>query len=86
MLDTEHLNAGETVKALNLAHREGLAAIAFFRRQRKPAGAGWSATSGSPKRVIERLEQMQLVEESFLGREPGLQLTIVGQAMEAKVS
>ncbi|TCL65838.1 hypothetical protein EV286_112159 [Rhizobium sp. BK251] len=85
MLDTEHLNASETVKALTRAQREALAAIGFFRRQRK-AGRGWLVGDKRlSEKVIERLEQMQLVEESFLGGEPRLQLTIVGQAIEAKM-
>ena len=37
------------------------------------------------EQVVERLEQMQRVEESFRGGEPRLQLTIVGQAIEAKL-
>ncbi|HEY0122206.1 MAG TPA: hypothetical protein VGC14_10690 [Rhizobium sp.] len=85
MLDTEHLNASETVKALTRAHREALAAIAFFRRQRN-AGRGWLAGDKRlSEKVIERLEQMQLAEESFPGGEPRLQLTIVGPAIEAKL-
>ncbi|MFF0924374.1 hypothetical protein ACFYE8_32715 [Rhizobium leguminosarum] len=43
----------------------------------------------SDKRVSERSssawEQMQLVEESFLGGEPRLQLTILGQAVKEKL-
>ncbi|WP_204326721.1 hypothetical protein [Rhizobium lusitanum] len=65
MLDTEHLNASETVKALTRAQREALAAIAFFRRQRK-AGRGWLVGDKRlSERVVERLEQMQLVEEKL---------------------
>ncbi|KAA0693383.1 hypothetical protein DTW90_26560 [Neorhizobium sp. P12A] len=85
MLDTEHPNTSETVKTLTRAQREAIAAIAFFRRQRK-AGRGWIVGDKRlSERVIERLEQMQLVEESFLKGEPRLQLTIVGQAIEAKL-
>jgi hypothetical protein len=85
VLDTEHPNTVETVKTLTRAQREAIAAIAFFRRQRK-AGRGWLVGDKRlSEKVIERLEQMQLVEESFLGGEPRLQLTIVGQAIEAKL-
>lgn len=83
--DTEHPNAVETLKALTRAQREAIAAIAFFRRQRK-AGRGWLVGDKRlSERVVERLEQMQLVEESFLGGEPRLQLTIVGQAIETQL-
>jgi hypothetical protein len=37
------------------------------------------------EKLVERLEQMQLVEESFLGGEPRLQLTILGQAIKEKL-
>jgi hypothetical protein len=85
VLDTGHPNASETVKTLTRAQREALVAIAFFRRQRK-AGRGWLVGDKRlSEQVVERLEQMQLVEESFLGGEPRLQLTIVGQAIEAKL-
>lgn len=83
LLHPEHPNTSETLKTLTRAHREALEAIAFFRRQRK-AGRGWLV---GDKRLSERSlsEQMQLVEESFLGGEPRLQFTIVGQAIEAKM-
>lgn len=85
LLDTEGPNTIETVRTLTRAQREALAAIAFFRRQRK-AGRGWLVGDKRlSEKVVERLEKMQLVEESFLGGEPRLQLTIVGQAIEAKM-
>lgn len=37
------------------------------------------------EKVVERLELMQLVEETFLGGEPRLQLTILGQAIKEKL-
>ena len=85
MLHPEHPNTSETLKTLTRAQREALEAIAIFRRQRK-AGRGWLVGDKRlSERVVERLEKMQLVEESFLGGEPRLQLTIVGQAIEAKM-
>lgn len=36
-------------------------------------------------KVVERLEHMHLVEESFIGGEPRLQLTIIGQAIQAQL-
>lgn len=85
LLHPEHPNTSETLKTLTRAQREALEAIAFFRRQRK-AGRGWLVGDKRlSERVVERLEKMQLVEESFLGGEPRLQLTIVGQAIEAKM-
>jgi hypothetical protein len=65
--------------------RDALRAIAFFRRQRK-VGKGWLVGDRRlSDKLIGRLEQMELIEESFSGGEPRLQLTIVGQAMEAKL-
>lgn len=80
-----HSDAGDTIKSLTRAQRQALAAIAFFRRQRK-AGRVWLVGDKRlSEKLVERLEQMQLVEESFLGGEPRLQLTIIGQAIKAKL-
>ena len=80
-----HSDAGDTIKSLTRAQRQALAAIAFFRRQRK-AGRGWLVGDKRlSEKLVERLEQMQLVEESFLGGEPRLQLTIIGQAIKAQL-
>lgn len=37
------------------------------------------------EKLVERLEKMELVEESFIGGQPTLQLTIVGRAIEARL-
>ncbi|MBB3464213.1 hypothetical protein [Rhizobium sp. BK377] len=37
------------------------------------------------EKLIERLEKMELVEESCIGGQPTLQLTIVGRAIEARL-
>jgi hypothetical protein len=37
------------------------------------------------EKIVERLEQLELVEESFVGGEPVLQLTVVGQAIKARL-
>lgn len=80
-----HSDAGDTIKSLTRAQRQALAAIAFFRRQRK-AGRGWLVGDQRlSEKLVERLEQMELVEESFLGGEPRLQLTIIGQAIKAQL-
>jgi hypothetical protein len=75
----------DAVNGLSRTQREALAAIAFFRRQRK-VGRGWLVgDTRVSEKLVERLEQMQLVEESFLGGEPRLQLTILGQAIREKL-
>lgn len=80
-----HPDPADTIKSLTRAQRQALAAIAFFRRQRK-VGRGWLVGDKRlSEKLVERLEQMELVEESFLGGEPRLQLTIVGQAIKARL-
>ena len=80
-----HSDAVDTIKSLTRAQREALSAIAYFRRQRK-AGRGWLVGDKRlSEKVVERLEKMELVEESFLGGEPRLQLTIIGQAIKAQL-
>jgi hypothetical protein len=49
-----------------LDHRPTLA-IAFFRRQRKVARGWLVGDKRVSEKIVERLEQMALVEESFLG-------------------
>ncbi|WP_234907974.1 hypothetical protein [Rhizobium rhizogenes] len=36
------------------------------------------------EKIVERLEQLELVEERFVRGEPVLQLTIIGQAIKAR--
>ncbi len=67
------------------AQQDALRAIAFFRRQKK-VGKGWLVGDRRlSEKIIERLEQLELVEESFVRGEPVLQLTIVGQAIKARL-
>jgi len=81
----EHPGPAETARILTRNQRDTLRAIAFFRRQRK-AGSGWLVSDKRlSEKMIERLEVMELVEESFIGGRPTLQLTIVGRAIEAKL-
>jgi hypothetical protein len=76
----DHPDAAQTAKNLTPAQREALRAIAFFRRLRR-AGSGWLiGDKRLSEKLVERLEAMELVEESFIGGQPRLQLTIVGQA------
>lgn len=85
MPSREHPGPAETAKSLTRSQREALRAIAFFRRQHK-AGKGWLVGDKRlSEKLVERLEMMELVEESFIGGEPILQLTIVGRAIEAKL-
>lgn len=80
-----HSDAADTIKSLTRAQREALSAIAYFRRQRK-AGRGWLVGDKRlSEKVVQRLEKMELVEMSFLGGEPRLQLTIIGQAIKAQL-
>jgi len=85
MISSDHRGANVTAKSLPRTQQEALRAVAFFRRQKK-VGKGWLVgdkhLSG---KIIERLEQLELVEESFIGGEPVLQLTIVGQAIQARL-
>jgi hypothetical protein len=37
----DHLDPAKTLKSLTRTQREAITAIAFFRRQRKPAEVGW---------------------------------------------
>ncbi len=77
--------AGETLRSLTRTQEEALRAIAFFRRQRK-VGRGWLVGDKRlSEKLVERLEKMELVEESFIRGEPVLQLTIVGLAIKAQL-
>lgn len=80
-----HTGPAEAAKSLTRTQRDALRAIAFFRRQRK-AGRGWLVGDKRlSEKLVERLEMMELVEESFIGGQPTLQLTNVGRAVEAKL-
>jgi hypothetical protein len=81
----DHPAAVEAIGILTPTQEEALRAIAFFRRQRK-VGRGWLVGDKRlSEKLVERLEKMELVEESFIRGEPVLQLTIVGQAIKAKL-
>ncbi|MBW9081103.1 hypothetical protein JNB84_24375 [Rhizobium pusense] len=81
----DHPAARETIRSLTRTQEEALRAIAFFRRQRK-VGRGWLVGDKRlSEKLVERLEKMELVEESFIHGEPVLQLTIVGQAIKAQL-
>ncbi|MDP9773253.1 UNVERIFIED_ORG: hypothetical protein QE434_002062 [Rhizobium sp. SORGH_AS 755] len=76
---------GETLRNLTRTQEEALRAIAFFRRQRK-VGRGWLVGDKRlSEKLVERLEKMELVEESFIRSKPVLQLTNVGQAIKAQL-
>lgn len=80
----EQPGPAETAKSLTRGQRDALRAITFFRRQRK-VGRGWLVgDKWLSEKLVERLEMMELVEESFIGEQPALQLTIVGRVIEAK--
>ncbi len=81
----DHPHPTDIVKSLTRAQREALTAISFFRRQRKAARVWLVGDKRLSEKIVERLEKMQLVEENFLGGEPRLQLTIVGQAIRAQL-
>lgn len=75
----------DTAKSLTRAQQDALRAIAFFRRQKK-LGKGWLVGDKRlSEKIVERLEQLELVEEHFLRGEPVLQLTVVGQAIKARL-
>jgi hypothetical protein len=79
----DHPAAGETLRSLTRTQEEALRAIAFFRRQRKVGRRWLVGDKRLSEKLVERLEKMELVEESFIRGEPVLQLTIVGQAIKA---
>lgn len=75
----------DTAKMLTQNQQDALRAIAFFRRQRK-VGKGWLVGDKRlSQKIVYRLEQLDLVEESFVGGVPVLQLTIIGQAMKLQL-
>jgi hypothetical protein len=81
----DHPAADEAIGSLTRTQEEALRAIAFFRRQRK-VGRGWLVGDKRlSEKLVERLEKMELVKESFIRGEPVLQLTIVGQAIKAQL-
>jgi hypothetical protein len=79
----DHCGAADTARSLTRTQQEALRAIAFFRRQKK-VGKGWLVGDRRvSEKIVQRLEHLELVEESFVRGEPVLQLTIVGQAIKA---
>ncbi|NTH14239.1 hypothetical protein G6L99_19140 [Agrobacterium rhizogenes] len=81
----DHRGAVDTATSLTRTQQDALRAIAFFRRQKK-VGKGWLVGDKRlSEKIVERLEQLELVEESFVRGEPVLQLTIVGQAIKARL-
>jgi len=77
--------AADTLRSLTRTQEEALRAIAFFRRQRKVGGGWLVGDKRLSEKLVERLERMELIEESFVGGEPVLQLTIVGQAIKTQL-
>jgi hypothetical protein len=85
MVPSDHRGVDDTAKSLTRKQQDALRAIAFFRRQKK-VGEGWLVGDKRlSEKLVERLEQLELVEESFVRGEPVLQLTIVGQAIKARL-
>ncbi|NVD43023.1 hypothetical protein HT585_29585 [Ensifer sp. HO-A22] len=81
----KHPSAVDTSKSLTRSQQDALRAIAFFRRQRK-LGTGWLVGDKRlSEKLVGRLEQLDLVEESVVRGEPSLQLTIIGQAIRARL-
>jgi hypothetical protein len=79
----DHRRAVDTATSLTRTQQDALRAIAFFRRQKK-VGKGWLVGDKRlSEKIVERLEQLELVEESFVRGEPVLQ--IVGQAIKARL-
>ncbi|KQQ78031.1 hypothetical protein ASF70_02035 [Rhizobium sp. Leaf321] len=73
----------DTTKSLTRTQQDALRAISFYRRQKK-VGKGWLVGNAHlSEKIVDRLEQLELVEESFVRGEPILQLTIFGQAIRA---
>ena len=79
----DHPAAVAALRSLTRPQEEALRAIAFFRRQRKVGRGRLVGDKRLSEKLVERLEKMELVEESFIRGEPVLQLTIVGQALKA---
>lgn len=85
MQDTNGSQAVEAAKSLTRAQQEALKAIAFFRRQRKSGKTWLIGDRRISEKIIERLVQLQLVEESSVRGEPVLLLTIAGQAFKSRL-
>jgi predicted nicotinamide N-methyase len=78
----EHPDTIEVGKSLTHTQQEALRVIAFFRRQRK-VGRGWLVGDKHlSEKLVARLEQLDLVEQSAVNGRPVLQLTIVGEAIK----
>ena len=85
MIPSDRRGIDDTAKSLTRTQQGALRAIAFFRRQKK-IGKGWLVGDKRlSEKLVERLEQLELVEESFVRGEPVLQLTIVGEAIKARL-
>jgi hypothetical protein len=83
MMSPDHRRPIDTTKRLTRTQQDALRAISFYRRQKK-VGKGWLVGNKRlSEKIVDRLEQLELVEESFVRGEPILQLTIFGQAIRA---
>ncbi|MGO4567613.1 hypothetical protein AB4Z52_21770 [Rhizobium sp. 2YAF20] len=81
----DYRGAADTARSLTRTQQEALRAIAFFRRQKKVCKGWLVGDRRLSEKIVERLERLELVEESFVRGEPVLQLTIVGQAIKARL-
>jgi hypothetical protein len=81
----DHPSAENTAKSLTRTQQDALKAIAFFRRQRKVSKGWLIGDKRLSEKIVGRLEQLDLVEESVVQGAPVLQLTIVGQAIKVRL-
>jgi hypothetical protein len=85
MVPSDHRGVDDTARSLTRTQQDALRAIAFYRRQKK-VGKGWLVGDKRlSEKLVDRLEHLELAEESFVRGEPVLQLTIIGQAMKARL-
>lgn len=85
MIPSDHRGVDDTAKSLTHTQQDALRAIASYRRQKKVRKGWLVGDKRLSEKIVERLEQLELVEESFVRGAPVLQLTIVGQAMKARL-
>ena len=82
-LQADHLGVVDTAKDLTRTRQDALKAIAFYHRQKEISGSWLVGNKRLSEKIVDRLERLYLVEESFLRGEPILQLTMIGQAFQA---
>jgi hypothetical protein len=85
MIPSDHRGVDDTARSLTRTQQGALRAIAFLPPAEKSRRGWLVGDKRLSEKIVEQLEQLELVEESFVRGEPVLQLTVVGQAIEARL-